>query len=185
VKHTSVISVGGNHITNDIAAGLRTPISAAEEIKCGYGTALLSLVSGDETVEVPSTGGRSPRVLSKVVLSEIIEPRVTELFALVQRELVRAGSDELLTSGLVLTGGGANLKGIAQVAEQVFNLPVRVGVPSGVGGLSGLVATPEYATAVGLVLHGAHSLKQSRRQPGKLPVTRWVRKVGNWLSDHF
>lgn len=185
VKHTAVLSVGGNHITNDIAAGLRTPIAAAEEIKCRYGTALLSLVSKEETVEVPSTGGREPRVLSKVVLSEIIEPRVTEIFTLAQRELVRSGCFDYLTSGLVLTGGCASLSGIAKVAEQVFNLPVRVGAPAGITGLSDLVSAPEYSTAVGLVLYGAHHVGAARSTGGKSFVTRWARKVGNWIGEQF
>lgn len=185
VKHTSVISVGGNHITNDIAAGLRTPIAAAEEIKCTYGTALVGLVSQDETIEVPSTGGRPARVLSKLVLSEIIEPRVSELFGLVHRELVRSGCDEFLTSGLVLTGGSASLRGIAQVAEQVFNLPVRVGTPARVSGLIDLVSPPEYATAVGLVLMGGRSLGHARFSLGNSKFGRYVKKVGGWLSEHF
>ncbi len=186
VKHTSVISVGGNHITNDIAAGLRTPIAAAEEIKCRYGTALISLVSRDETVEVPSTGGRPPRVLSKLVLSEIIEPRVMELFTLVHRELVKSGYDEYLTSGLVLTGGCSNLNGIVAVAEQVFNLPVRVGRVSGVSGLSDLVASPEYASAVGLIRYGAQNLAQGGRLAGASNrMGAMVRSVGNFFARYL
>ena len=185
VKYTSVVSVGGNHITNDIAAGLRTPIAAAEEIKCKYGTALASLVSKDETIEVPSTGERASRVLSKLVLAEIIEPRVNELFTLIQRELVRGGCDEFLTSGIVLSGGTASLAGICQVAEQVFNLPVRVGKPKGVGGLTDLVRGPEYAAAVGLVLYGAQSQAQGRSPAGSSKVVRAFKLVGNWFGEHF
>ncbi|MCO6429628.1 MAG: cell division protein FtsA [Deltaproteobacteria bacterium] len=185
VKHTAVLSVGGNHITNDIAAGLRTPLSAAEEIKCRYGTGLSSQVSQDETIEVPSTGGRQPRVLSKLVLSEIIEPRVSEIFTLLQRELVRSGADEYLTSGLVLTGGCSKLKGICQVAEQTFNLPVRVGYTRGVTGLNDLVYDPEYAAAVGLVIFGANSQERSRPFSSKLSIGRFIRNVGNWFSEHF
>ncbi|MBN8548105.1 MAG: cell division protein FtsA [Deltaproteobacteria bacterium] len=185
VKHTSVVSVGGSHITNDIAAGLRTPIAAAEDIKAKHGSALVSLVSKDETLEVPSTGGRTPRVLSKLVLSEIIEPRVTELFSLVQKDLVKAGMEDFLTSGLVLTGGTANLSGVRQVAEQVFNLPVRVGTPTGVGGLSDLVRAPEYATAVGLILWGAHSSSDSKGLGAGSGITKTLKRVGNWFSEHF
>ena len=185
VQHTAVVPVGGSHITNDIAAGLRTPYTAAEEIKCHYGTALASLVSRDETIEVPSTGGREPRVLSKQVLSEIIEPRVMEIFNLVQKEIIRSGCDEILTSGLVLTGGTANLRGIEQVAQQVFNLPVRVGASPIVKGLSDLVNSPEYATAVGLAIHGHSTAGISRwRHKGK-PLAGTLRKVGNWFSEHF
>ncbi len=185
IKHTAVVSVGGNHITNDIAAGLRTPLSAAEEIKSRFGAAMVGLVSEDETIEVPSTGGRPPRVLSKLVLSEIIEPRVNEVFTLVQKELTRAGCEEILTSGMVLTGGCAKLSGIAKLAEQVFNFPVRVGVPTEVAGLGELVNTPEFATCVGLVLHGAKAHPSTRNSQGRFAVTRLVRKVGNWFGDHF
>lgn len=186
VKHTSVVSVGGNHITNDIAAGLRTPIAAAEEIKCKYGSALVSSVSKDDTLEVPSTGGRTPRILSKLVLSEIIEPRVTEIFTLVQKDLVKAGMEDFLTSGLVLTGGTANLAGIRQVAEQVFNLPVRVGAPTGIGGLTDLVKSPEYSTAVGLILWGAHSSSDSKSlNNSSNNLTRTFKRVSNWFSEHF
>ncbi len=184
VKHAAVVSVGGNLITNDIAAGLRTPLAAAEEIKCRYGTALVSSVSKDETIEVPSTGGRSARVLSKLVLSEIIEPRAVELLTLVHRELIRSGCDEFLTSGLVLTGGSASLRGVAEVAEQVFNLPVRIGNPVGVGGLTDLVSSPEYATALGLVLYGVNSPALGRHR-GHSVVTRFTRSVANWFGEHF
>ncbi len=185
VKHTSVISVGGNHITNDIAAGLRTPIAAAEDIKCRYGSALVGLVSRDETIEVPSTGGRPPRVLSKLVLAEIIEPRVNEILNLIQRELIRADCDQFLTGGLVITGGAGNLSGIASAAEQIFNLPVRVGTPAGMGGLSDLVRGPEYATVVGLLLHAASESSVSRYAHGGWSVTRAARRLGNWLGEHF
>lgn len=185
VKHTSVISVGGNHITNDIAAGLRTPIAAAEEIKCKYGTPLLSEAGKDETIDVPSTGGRSSRVLSKYVLSEIIEPRVSELFTLLQRDIIKAGCYDFLTSGLVLTGGSANLNGIAQVAEHIFSLPVRVGCPGSVGGLTDLVKSPEYATAVGLALYGARHAAQGRLSSGSSAVKRAYQRVSNWFGEHF
>lgn len=185
VKHTAVISVGGNHITNDIAAGLRTPLASADEIKCRYGTALVSLVNKDETIEVPSTGGRTARVLSKAVLSEIIEPRVMEILNMLQRELLRAECDHFLTSGLVLTGGSASLNGIAQAAEQVFNLPVRVGLPQGVSGLTDLVRGPEYATALGLVLHGASELGSARSSKRASSVTRLFKRAANWFGDNF
>jgi cell division protein FtsA len=185
VKHTSVISVGGNHITNDIAAGLRTPIGAAEQIKCKYGVALGSLVSADETIEVPSTGGRQSRVLSKQILAEIIEPRATEIFSMVQRELMKAGMDEILTSGLVLTGGSANLGAITQVAERVFNLPVRVGAPIGVGGLVDLVKGPEFSTAAGLVLYGAEAPASSRLSGGRSTLGRYVNRLTGWFAEHF
>ena len=185
VKFTSVLAVGGNHITNDIAAGLRTPLAAAEKIKCDYGTAVAHGVSKDDTLEVPSVGGRSARVLSKLVLAEIIEPRVSEVFGLIQRELAKAGCEDLLTSGLVITGGTAHLAGIAQVAEQVFNLPVRIGAPAAVGGLIDLVKGPENASAVGLVLHGATTGLPQRDSTRRGVVGRTVRRVTSWFSEHF
>lgn len=185
VKHTAVISVGGNHITNDIAAGLRTPLASADEIKCKYGTALVSLVNKDETIEVPSTGGRTARVLSKAVLSEIIEPRVMEILNMLHRELLKAECDNFLTSGLVLTGGSASLNGIAQAAEQVFNLPVRIGLPHGVSGLTDLVHGPEYATALGLVLHGAGEIGSARSSRKASGVTRIFKRAANWFGDNF
>lgn len=187
VKFTSVLAVGGNHITNDIAAGLRTPLMAAERIKCDFGTAVTAGVSKADIIEVPSVGGRPPRVLSKMLLAEIIEPRTSEVFALIQREIIKAGCEDLLTSGVVITGGSANLPGMAQVAEHVFNLPVRVGAPSGVGGLLDLIKGPEYAGAVGLVLHGATQGVLSRRsgQVSRGRVGTAVRRVAGWFSEHF
>jgi cell division protein FtsA len=187
IKFTSVLAVGGNHITNDIAAGLRTPLMAAERIKCEYGTAITAGVSKADIIEVPSVGGRPPRVLSKLVLAEIIEPRISEMFGLIQREIIKAGCEDLLTSGVVLTGGSANLPGIAQVAEHVFNLPVRVGTPSAVGGLLDLIKGPEYAAAVGLVQHGASQTLLSRRSSGanRGVVGSTVRRVVGWFTEHF
>lgn len=187
IKFTSVLAIGGNHITNDIAAGLRTPLVAAERIKCDYGTAVAAGVSKAEIIEVPSVGGRPPRVLSKLVLAEIIEPRVSEMFALVQKELLKAGCDDLLTSGIVVTGGTAGLPGIAQIAESVFNLPVRVGAPVAVGGLLDLIKEPEYSAAVGLVLHGcSHSPLTKRAHAGKRGIVgSTVRRMAGWFAEHF
>ena len=185
IKFTSVIAVGGNHITNDIAAGLRTPLAAAERIKCEYGTALSSQVSKSETLEVPSVGGRAARVLSKSVLAEIIEPRVSEIFSLIQRELVKAGCGDALTSGIVITGGSANMPGLTQVAEQVFNLPVRKGEPLSVGGLKDLVKGPEHAAAVGLVIQGSSSAEAARASSGPGRVGRAMGRVVGWFTEHF
>jgi cell division protein FtsA len=187
VKFTTVLAVGGNHITNDIAAGLRTPLMAAERIKCEYGTAVTAGVSKSDIIEVPSVGGRPPRVLSKMLLAEIIEPRASEMFALIQREIIKAGCEDMLTSGVVITGGSSNLPGIAQVAEHIFNLPVRVGAPVGVGGLLDLIKGPEYAAAVGLVLHGATDGILARRsgQPTGGRVGNAMRRVAGWFSEHF
>ena len=184
VKHTAVLPIGGAHVTNDIAAGLRTPIASAEEIKCRVGTAVAAMVSTSDTVEVPSTGGRLPRVISRHVLGEIIQPRIEEIMTLAQREVIKAGFYDHLTSGIVLTGGSANLGGVTKVAEKVFNLPVRVGVPVGVGGLAEIVNSPQYATAVGLALLGVNA---QRRGAGssRSPVTKLFKRVGNWISEQF
>jgi cell division protein FtsA len=185
VKFTSVLAIGGNHITNDIAAGLRTPLSAAEKIKCEYGTAVATGISKDDTIEVPSVGGRPPRVLSKLFLAEIIEPRVSEICAFVQHELLKAGCEDGLTSGLVITGGSAELPGIAQVAEAIFNLPVRVGSPIGVGGLVDLSRGPEFAASVGLVLHGASHRGVGRAATATSTVGRAMQRFVGWFTEHF
>jgi len=185
VRYTSVIGIGGTHITNDIAAGLRTPIASAEQIKASYGAARADHVTPDDTIEVPSTGGRSPRVLSKAALAEIIEPRIVEIFSLLHRDLLRAGCHEALTSGVVLTGGSVNLPGIAAVGEHVLNLPVRIGTPSGVGGLSELVKGPEFATAVGLVLQGIDHTGQARTTGAKSGLNGAWGRISAWLGEHF
>ncbi len=185
IKFTSVLAVGGNHITNDIAAGLRTPLAAAERIKCEYGTAVTAGVSKADIIEVPSVGGRAPRVLSKLVLAEIIEPRTSEMFGLIQKEIARAGCQDLLTSGVVITGGSAALPGIAQVAEHAFNLPVRTGAPESVGGLLDLIKGPEYAAAVGLVLHGAAHSGLAKGKAAKGAVGSTMRRVVGWFAEHF
>ncbi len=187
VQHTAVIPIGGNHITNDIAAGLHTPLSAAEEIKCKFGSAMVSLASETETIEVPSTGGRSPRVVSRAALAEIIEPRVLEILSLVKTDLQESGYEERLTSGLVITGGGALLNGLTQGAEQLFNLPVRLGTPlnSQVSGLSDLVSSSQVATCLGLTMHGASALSHPQRFAGPGRITRVFKRAGNWLREHF
>jgi len=148
IKHTAVLSLGGNHLTNDIAVGLRTPMAEAEKIKQAYGCCLNSKVDKNESIEVPSVGGREPRVLSRQLLAEILEPRVEEVFTLVNREIVRSGYEDLIASGVVITGGTSILPGMPELAEQVFNLPVRRGVPQGIGGLTDVVNSPIYATGV-------------------------------------
>jgi cell division protein FtsA len=155
IVHTSVLSVGGDHITSDIAVGLRTPMEDAERIKRKHGCAMSSLVEQDEMIEVPSVGGRKPRTLSRQILTEIIEPRVEEMFSLVQQEVHRTGYEDLLASGVVITGGATLLKGMPELAEDILGLPVRSGMPIGVGGLVDVVKSPTYATAVGLVQYGA------------------------------
>lgn len=155
IVHSSVITAGGNHITNDIAVGLRTPVGEAERIKTRYGCALSSMINADEEVEVPSVGGRAPRRISRRVLCDIIEPRVEEMFMLVRREIASTGYEDLLASGAVITGGATILEGMPELAEGVLGLPVRRGAPHNVGGLLDVVRSPMYATGVGLVMHAA------------------------------
>ncbi len=151
--HTGVVPVGGDHFTNDIAVGLRTPIPDAEKVKRKYGCALSAMVDEDETIEVASVGGRKPRVMARRILSEILQPRAEEIFHLVWDEIRRAGYEKSLNSGIVLTGGGAILEGMPEIAEQIFDLPIRRGSPTGVGGLADHVSSPTFGTPVGLVLY--------------------------------
>jgi cell division protein FtsA len=152
--HTAVIGVGGDHFTSDIAVGLRMPIPDAEKLKRKCGCALTAMVEEDETMDVASVGGRRPRVMARRILSEILQPRAEEIFHLVWDEIRRAGYEKSLNSGIVLTGGGAILEGMPEIAEQIFDLPIRRGAPSGVGGLADHVGSPAFATPVGLVAYG-------------------------------
>ena len=186
IKHTAVLPLGGNHITNDIAAGLRTPCSAAEEIKRRYGCASAKAVQSSETIEVSSTGGREPRVMSRQVLAEIIEPRMEEMLRLVHRELIRSGFDEFMTAGVVLTGGSVLLDGTAELAEEIFGMPVRIGYPTGVGGLVDVVNSPAFATGVGLVLYGARNGEyKGLRSAGTNMFERIRHRMTEWFAAHF
>ncbi|NJC89254.1 MAG: cell division protein FtsA [Desulfuromonas sp.] len=186
IKHTSVLSLGGNHLTNDIAVGLRTPSQEAERIKQKWGCCLTSMVGKDETIEVPSVGGREPRVLSRQLLAEILEPRVEEIFTLVNRELIKSGFENRISSGLVLTGGSAILSGMPELAEQIFNLPVRRGVPQGIGGLADVVNSPVYATGVGLVKYGSRNLQSSNFAIGQENIfDKVVRRMKEWFGEFF
>jgi cell division protein FtsA len=151
--HTGVVVIGGDHFTNDIAVGLRTPIPDAEKVKRKSGCALSSMVDEDETIEVASVGGRKPRLMARRILSEILQPRAEEIFHLVWDEIRRAGYEKSLNSGIVLTGGGAILEGMPEIAEQIFDLPIRRGSPIDVGGLADHVNSPTFATPVGLVAY--------------------------------
>ncbi|HWW88876.1 MAG TPA: cell division protein FtsA [Vicinamibacterales bacterium] len=164
--HTAVIGIGGDHFTSDIAVGLRTPMPDAEKIKRKYGCALSAMVGEDETMEVASVGGRKPRVIARRILSEILQPRAEEIFHLVWDDIRRAGYEKSLNSGIVLTGGGAILEGMPEIAEQIFDLPIRRGCPGGVGGLTDHVNSPTFATGVGLVLYAFHnSVDEFKRGP--------------------
>jgi len=186
IKHTAVLSLGGNHLTNDIAVGLRTPVGEAEKIKQQYGCCLTSMVGKDETIEVPSVGGREPRILSRQLLAEILEPRVEEIFTLVNREIVRSGFADLIASGVVITGGTCILPGMPELAEQVFNLPVRRGLPRDIGGLSDVVNSPVYATGVGLVRYGSKNLQTKNFSIGQENVfDKIFRRMKEWFGEFF
>lgn len=186
IAHTAVLSLGGNHLTNDIAVGLRTPTDDAERIKQKYGVALASLVGRDETLEVPSVGGRKARVLSRQILAEIIEPRLEEIFTLVKRDLQKTGYEDLLASGVVVTGGAALLPGTLELAEDVLGLPVRLGVPQGVGGLVDVVKSPVYATAVGLLQYGRQNGEERHHtRPNKKAYSKVKSRMREWIADIF
>lgn len=184
IQHTSVIAIGGQHFTNDIAIGLRTPQESAEMIKKRYGTANLKAEYLDELIEVPSIGERPDRMLRRQILAEILEPRVRETFEIVAREIERVRLTELLASGIVITGGSSLLPGMIDIAEEVIGLPVRLGVPRGVGGLMDVVKSPIYATGVGLVLYGAkHSDHRHFRARDENIYTKVRRRMSAWLHD--
>lgn len=186
VVYSAVLPLGGNHITNDIAVGLRTPAQEAEKIKQKYGCALSSLVSSDDTIDVPSVGGRKSRVLSRQILAEIIEPRLEEIFELAKNEIARSGYIDHLASGVVLTGGVSVTEGATELAEQIFDLPVVRAAPRGIGGLVDVVKSPMYATGVGLVLYG-HERRQeaSQRLKEEGAYSRLKSKMKNFFEDIF
>lgn len=184
IKHTAVLPLGGNNLTQDIAVGLRTPLAEAEKIKLRYGCARTALIKKDETIEIPGLGGRRTKVLSRQILGEILEPRVEEIFSLIQREVQRSGFGETITSGVVLTGGSALLPGIIELAEDIFNLPSRVGYPTEVGGITDAVNSPAFSTGVGLVLYG---LRQEPNRKVRLRdqniIDRVVDRMRGWFAE--
>lgn len=186
IRHTAVLSIGGDHLTNDIAIGLRTPTDEAEKIKKKYGCALSSMVGKDDTISVPSMGGRKPRTLSRQLLADIIEPRVEEIFTLVRNEIIRSGYEDILASGIVITGGSALMEGMPELGEQIFNLPVRRGDPAGIGGLVDVVNSPIYATGVGLVLHGNREPGKSRFKMGDENIfSKVTKRMKDWFNEYF
>lgn len=192
VVHTSVIPIGGLNFTNDIAQCLRTPIAEAERVKIKYGCASPSMVDPDETIDVPSVGGRPPRTMARHELCRIIEPRVEELFQAIAYTLEQGGFASHLASGVVITGGTTQLEGMPDLAEQILGLPVRRGAPTGVGGLLDVVRGPAYATGVGLVKYGAAKLRAApppavveESQVVAAPRARWGQRFGAWLKEVF
>lgn len=188
IWHTGVVPLGGEQVTNDIAIGLRTPLPSAEEIKRDSGCALTSLVNGGETIEVPSVGGRQSRVIAKRALAEIIQPRMAELLELVYREVQTSGYGDMAPAGVVMTGGASLLTATSDLAEHIFNMPVRIGYPRQVSGLADKVKDPIYATGVGLILHGVRERRSgngARRFIKGNHFHRILRRMKDWLSTYF
>ena len=182
--YTSVIPIGGDNFTNDLAIGLRTPISEAEKIKKKYGCALSSITEDEEeTIEVPSVGGRKPRILPKKIIVDIIQPRAEEIFRLINDEIKKMGYEKSLNSGIVLAGGGALLDGLEEIAEEVFDLPARRGIPTGVLGLVDRINSPDYATSVGLLLYGYNQrIASGIKKKGKKGI---FKNIMEWFKENF
>ncbi len=186
IRHTAVIPIAGDQVTNDIAMALRTPTQNAEEIKIKYACALTQLAGADETIKVPSVGDRAPRDLSRQALAEVVEPRYEELFTLVQSELRRSGFEDLIPAGIVITGGSATMEGVVELAEEIFHMPVRLACPQAVSGMTEVVNNPIYATGVGLLIHGFRQMDL-----GRAPVLRGedapslFERMKAWFTGHF
>ena len=184
--HTGVVALGGDHFTNDIAVGLRTPIPEAEKTKRRSGCALSALVDEEETIEVASVGGRQPRVMSRRILSEVLQPRAEEIFHQLWDEIRRAGYERSLNSGIVLTGGGTILDGMPEIADQIFDLPMRRGCPVGVGGLTDHVNNPAFATAVGLVMYARRNQRiEYNRSVGVGTLSRVAGRLRGLFKEFF
>ncbi len=186
IRHTAVIPIAGDQITNDIAMALRTPTKDAEDIKQRFGCALSQLADPQDMVEVPGVGDRSSRQLSRKTLAEVIEPRVEELYSLVQAELRRSGYEELLSSGVVLTGGSSAMQGMVELGEEIFHMPVRIGMPQYAGGLAEVVRSTRYATGVGLLITGADEHRQ--RDAARMHISSFqqvVERMKNWFTGNF
>jgi cell division protein FtsA len=186
IRHTAVIPIAGDQVTNDIAVSMRTPTQYAEEIKIRYACALSQLANPDETIEVPSVGDRPPRRLARQTLAEIVEPRYEELYSLIRDELGRSGFEDMIAAGIVLTGGSAKMEGAIELAEEVFHMPVRLGVPQHVTGLVDVVRNPIHATGVGLLLYGLQNMQQRQSDA---PMTGGLKEVWGrmkaWFQGNF
>lgn len=186
IRHTGVIPIAGDQVTNDIAMALRTPTQHAEDIKIKYACALTQLAGAGETIKVPSVGDRPPRDLSRQALAEVVEPRYDELFTLVQAELRRSGYEDLIPAGIVLTGGTSKMEGVVELAEEIFHMPVRLGVPHGVEGLTDIVKNAIFSTGVGLLQYG---LKQQHAGPGRNSSSQsqesLISRIKVWFQENF
>ena len=187
IKYTTVISLGGNQVTGDISVGLRTTANEAEKLKREYGCAMTAMVSRDDNFEVQSVGGHKSRSVSRYMLCEIVEPRIEEIFQLVKREIVKSGYESFISSGVVLTGGTAAMNGIVELAEQVFALPVRRGLPIGITGLIDVVKSPMYSTGVGLVLYGGKNVESMQFQKGNDTTlfNKLTTRMKGWMKEFF
>ena len=186
IRHTAVVPIAGDQMTNDVAVAFRTPTQAAEDIKIKHGCALRQLADAREIVEVPGVDGREPRQLSVQTLAEVLEPRVVELYELVLNELRRSGMEEMIASGIVITGGSAMMRGMVELGEEIFHMPVRMGLPRYVEGLSEVIGNPRYATAVGLLLTGKSRLeRQLNGQNETSSVGRVFEKMKSWFQGNF
>ena len=186
IQHTAVIPIAGDQVTNDIAVSLRTPTQYAEEIKIKYACALSQLANPDETIEVPSVGDRPPRRLARQTLAEVVEPRYEELFSLVRDELRRSGFEELIAAGIVLTGGSSKMEGAVELAEEIFHVPVRLGVPQYVEGLVDVVRNPIHATAVGLLLYGMEATEaKADAAAAKAGIFGVFDRMKAWFQGNF
>ena len=184
IRHTAVIPIAGDQVTNDIAMALRTPTQYAEDIKTKYACALTQLARSDETIKVPGVGDKPDRELSRQALAEVVEPRYDELFTLVQAELRRSGFEDLVAAGVVLTGGASKMEGAVDLAEEIFHMPVSLGKPHNVAGLKDIVRNPIYATGVGLLLYG---MKQEKEMGGTRSSrsSGWFGNIKKWVSENF
>lgn len=187
IWHTGVLSIGGENVTKDISVGLRTPIVEAEKIKIEYGCALSSLVKEDENITIPSVGERKARVLPRQILAEIVEPRMEEIFSLINQEIRMTGYENLISSGVVLTGGASMLEGTVELAEKVFDMPVRVGSPHGISGLTDVINSPLYSTATGLVIYGmTHKMKGKKAKlSGGNIFKNVLSRMKEWFGEFF
>ncbi len=184
IRHTSNIPIAGDQVTNDIAMALRTPTQYAEEIKIKHACALAQLATADEMIKVPSVGDRPAREISRQTLAEVVEPRYDELFTLVQAELRRSGYEDLIAAGVVLTGGTSKMKGAVELAEEIFNVPVRLGTPQGIIGIHNIEKNPVYATAVGLLLYGFQNETSGIPVKG-ITAEGIISKMKSWFSSNF
>ncbi|HCH21054.1 MAG TPA: cell division protein FtsA, partial [Cellvibrionales bacterium] len=186
IRHTANIPIAGDQVTNDIAMALRTPTQYAEDIKIRYACALTQFVADlDETIKVPSVGDRPPRDLSRQSLAEIVEQRYVELLGLVQAELRRSGYEDLIAAGIVLTGGSSKMKGMVELTEEIFHVPVRLGSPVGITGLKEVAENPIHATGVGLLHYGFKQLNESQSLGSSGQVNDLLAKVKAWFKNNF